>query len=94
MVTSIILMNVERKEINHVAEQLADVHGITEVYSVSGKYDLIAIARVKTNDDLANLVTQTILQIEPITKTETMLAFKAYSKHDLEAMFSIGMQSC
>ncbi|NLD37813.1 MAG: Lrp/AsnC family transcriptional regulator [Desulfatiglans sp.] len=91
MVTSIILMNVERKNINQVAEQLADVNGITEVYSVSGKYDLIAIARVKTNEDLANLVTKTILQIEPITRTETMLAFKAYSKHDLEAIFSIGM---
>jgi DNA-binding Lrp family transcriptional regulator len=84
-------MNVERKNINQVAEQLADVNGITEVYSVSGKYDLIAIARVKTNEDLANLVTKTILQIEPITRTETMLAFKAYSKHDLEAIFSIGM---
>jgi DNA-binding Lrp family transcriptional regulator len=91
MVTSIILMNVERKKINQVAEQLADVTGITEVYSVSGKYDLVAIARVKTNEDLANLVTKTILQIEPITRTETMLAFKAYSKHDLEAIFSIGM---
>lgn len=91
MVTSIILMNVERKNINQVAEQLADVSGITEVYSVSGKYDLVAIARVKTNEDLANLVTKTILQIEPITRTETMLAFKAYSKHDLEAIFSIGM---
>ncbi|MBN1904367.1 MAG: Lrp/AsnC ligand binding domain-containing protein [Deltaproteobacteria bacterium] len=91
MVTSIILMNVERKNINQVAEQLADVAGITEVYSVSGKYDLVAIARVKTNEDLANLVTKTILQIEPITRTETMLAFKAYSKHDLEAIFSIGM---
>lgn len=91
MVTSVILMNVERKNINQVAEQLADVTGITEVYSVSGKYDLIAIARVKTNEDLANLVTKTILQIEPITRTETMLAFKAYSKHDLEAIFSIGM---
>jgi DNA-binding Lrp family transcriptional regulator len=84
-------MNVERKNINQVAEQLADVPGITEVYSVSGKYDLIAIARVKTNEELANLVTKTILQIEPITRTETMLAFKAYSKHDLEAIFSIGM---
>ncbi|NLA74991.1 MAG: Lrp/AsnC family transcriptional regulator [Deltaproteobacteria bacterium] len=91
MVTSIILMNVERNKINEVAVQLADVSGITEVYSVSGAYDLVAIARVKTNEDLADLVTKTVLQIEAITKTETMLAFKAYSKHDLEAMFSIGM---
>lgn len=91
MVTSIILMNVERKEINNVAEQLADTKGITEVYSVSGKYDLIAIVRVKTNEALADLVTKKISQIEAVTQTETMLAFKTYSKHDLEAMFNIGM---
>lgn len=91
MVTSIILMNVERKQINQVAEQLSDTKGITEVYSVSGKYDLIAIVRVKTNENLSDLVTKEILQIEAITKTETMLAFKAYSKHDLEEMFNIGM---
>lgn len=91
MVTSLILMNIERKEINNVAEQLAITNGISEVYSVSGKYDLIAIARVKTSDDLASLVTQKLSQIDAITKTETMLAFKAYSKHDLEAMFNIGM---
>lgn len=91
MVTSLILMNIERKEINNVAEQLAITNGISEVYSVSGKYDLIAIARVKTSDDLASLVTQKLSQIDAITKTETMLAFKVYSKHDLEAMFNIGM---
>ncbi len=91
MITSIILMNVERKQINQVAEKLAETAGITEVYSVSGKYDLIAVVRVKTNEDLANLVTKQILQIEAITRTETMLAFKAYSKHDLEAMFNVGM---
>lgn len=91
MVTSVILMNVERKEINQVAEQLAATEGISEVYSVSGKYDLIAIVRVKTNEDLSDLVTKKILQIETITRTETMLAFKAYSKHDLESMFNVGM---
>lgn len=91
MVTSLILMNIERKEINNVAEQLATTAGISEVYSVSGKYDLIAIVRVKTSDDLASLVTQKLSQIDAITKTETMLAFKVYSKHDLEAMFNIGM---
>lgn len=91
MINSIILMNVERKQINEVAEELAELSGISEVYSVSGKYDLIAVVRVKTNDDLADLVTKKILQIEAITKTETMLAFKAYSRHDLESMFNVGM---
>ena len=91
MVTSIILINAERNKINVVAEQLQAITGISEVYSVSGKYDLIAIVRVKTNDDLANLVTKQMLAIDGIDKTETMLAFQAFSRHDLEAMFAVGM---
>lgn len=91
MVTSFILMNVERTKINEVAEQLEGTPGISEVYSVSGNYDLIAIVRVATNEDLANLVTKKMQAIKEIQKTETMLAFKAYSRHDLESMFSVGM---
>ena len=91
MVTSIILINAERNRINEVAEQLQAITGVSEVYSVSGKYDLIAIVRVKTNDDLANLVTKQMLAIDGIVKTETMLAFQAFSRHDLEAMFAVGM---
>ncbi len=91
MITSIVLINTERTKINEVAEQLTEMEGISEVYSVSGNYDLIAIVRVKSNDDLANLVTKKLLLINYILKSETMLAFKAYSRHDLEAMFAIGM---
>jgi len=91
MVTSIILINAERNKINDIAEQLQTIAGVSEVYSVSGKYDLVAIVRVKTNDDLANLVTKKMLMIGGIVKTETMLAFQAYSRHDLEAMFAVGM---
>jgi DNA-binding Lrp family transcriptional regulator len=91
MVTSIILINAERSKINEVAEQLAALDGISEVYSVSGNYDLIAIARVPSNDDLANLVTKKMVSIDSILKSETALAFKAFSRHDLEAMFDVGM---
>ncbi|MEZ5477773.1 MAG: Lrp/AsnC ligand binding domain-containing protein [Thiolinea sp.] len=91
MVTSIILINTERGEVNSVAEQLADMPGVSEVYSVSGNYDLIAMVRVENNDALADLVTNHIRPLKTITQTETMLAFKAYSQHDLEAMFSIGL---
>ena len=91
MVTSIILINAERSKINEVAEQLAALEGISEVYSVSGNYDLIAIARVPSNDDLANLVTKKMVSIDSILKSETALAFKAFSRHDLEAMFAVGM---
>ena len=89
MVTSIILMDVERNRVNEIAEQLAEMSEISEVYSVTGQYDLVAIVRVKTNNDLAALVTQHLVNVNGITRTDTMLAFKAYSKHDLEAMFAV-----
>lgn len=89
MVTAIVLLKVERHQIKETAEQLAEMAGISEVYSVSGMYDLVAIVRVKTNDELAELVTQHMLQIDAIEDTETMLAFKAYSQHDLDAMFAV-----
>lgn len=89
MLTAIILINVERHKVNEIGEQLADMRAISEVYSVSGHYDLIAIVRVERNDDLAELVTNHLLKIDGIEKTETLLAFKAYSRHDLEAMFTV-----
>lgn len=91
MVTSIILINAERSKINEVAEMLVEMEGISEVYSVSGLYDLVAIARVHTTDELADLVTNHLLKIDSILKTDTLLAFQTFSRHDLEAMFSIGI---
>ncbi len=86
-------MTVERTSINEVAAQLVELDEISEVYSVSGKYDLIAIVRVKTNERLSQLVTGKLRNIDNILSTETMLAFKAYSRHDLESMFSLGLDS-
>jgi DNA-binding Lrp family transcriptional regulator len=91
MVTSIILINAERTRINDIAGQLQETKGVSEVYSVSGSYDLVAIIRVGNNDDLAELVTEKMNRIDGILHTETMLAFKAYSRHDLESMFALGM---
>lgn len=90
MVTAIVLLTVDRAKINEVANQLADMDGITEVYSVAGEYDLVAIIRVKENDQLAELVTNHMLKVEGITRSETLIALRVYSRHDLEAMFSIG----
>ena len=84
-------MNVERTKINEVADQLVEFEGISEVYSVSGKYDLVAVVRVKTNDDLSTLVTRKLRNVDNILGTETMLAFQTFSKHDLESMFSVGL---
>ncbi len=89
MVTAIILINAERTKINDAAEQLAEIDSISEVYSVSGKYDLVAMVRVKSNEELSDLVTNQLKTVVGITHTETMLAFRAYSRHDLDAMFSI-----
>jgi len=91
MVTAIVLLNVAHGQINEVAERLAGLTGVSEVYSVGGRYDLVAIIRVRTNEDLADLVTAQMLKIEPIEQTETLIAFRAYSRHDLEAMFSVGL---
>lgn len=93
MVNSIILFNVERDKINEVAEQLVNLDGISEVYSVSGRFDLVAIIRVPKDDDLADLVTRRMATIQGIQKTESMIAFKAYSQHDLDRMFSIGFEA-
>jgi DNA-binding Lrp family transcriptional regulator len=90
MVTAMVLINTDRYRVNEVAEKLADIKGISEVYSVAGAYDLIAIIRVSTNDELAEVVTSRIVGIEGIAKTETLIAFRAFSRHDLETMFSVG----
>lgn len=92
MVTAIVLLNTKRGKVNSVAEKLAAIEGITEVYSLAGKYDLAVIIRVKDNDAMAELVTEHMLKVEGITKSETHMAFRVYSRHDLEGMFSIGLK--
>jgi DNA-binding Lrp family transcriptional regulator len=91
MVTALVLLNVSRDKVNSVAETLADMDGISEVYSVAGRYDLTVIIRVKDNDQLAELVTNHMLKVEGILKSETLVAFRVHSRHDLESMFSIGL---
>jgi DNA-binding Lrp family transcriptional regulator len=90
MVSAIVLLSVEREGINEVAERLAGLDGVSEVYSVAGRYDLVAILRVSTNEQLADLVTGKMLKLDGIRDTETLIAFRAYSRHDLEAAFTLG----
>ena len=92
MVTALVLLNVERKQVNKIANDISEIKGVSEVYSVSGTYDLACIIRTISNEDLAEIVTNKMLQIEGILKSETMLAFKCFSPHDLESMFSIGLK--
>jgi len=91
MVIAVVLLNTERGMINEVAGALAGMEGISEVYSVAGQYDLVAILRVPDNEALAELVTNKMLHVEGISDSETLIAFRVFSQHDLESMFSIGM---
>ncbi len=92
MVTAIVLMSVERGQVNATAEALADLKQISEVYSVGGRYDLVAVIRVRTNEELAETVTKHLAGLKAIRNTETLIAFRSYSRHDLEAMFSLGLE--
>jgi DNA-binding Lrp family transcriptional regulator len=92
MVSAVILLVVEKTKVNEVAEQLVDLAGITEVYSVAGQYDLVAVARVRDNDAIADAVTRQMLKIEGIVRSETLIAFRVFSRYDLERIFSIGAE--
>ena len=90
MVTAIVLMNADRMQIKDVAQKLVDMHQVTEVFSVAGRYDLIAMVRVKSIEEEADTITEKIGSLRGITATENLIAFQTYSRHDLEHMFSIG----
>jgi len=91
MVTALVLLTVSRDRVNEIAEKLADMKGISEVYSIAGRYDLSVIIRARDNDHLSDIVTHHMLKVEGIITSETLVAFRVYSKHDLEGMFSVGM---
>jgi len=92
MVNAIVLLEVERDKISSVAEKLVDMKGISEVYSVAGRYDLAVIIRTKNKDELAELVTNQLHKVGGITKSETLISFRVYSKYELERIFSVGME--
>lgn len=89
MVTAIILIKAERGAVEKASQGLLKVKGITEVYSVAGEYDIAAVARVRQNEELAKLVTEDMLGIEGIARTETLIAFRQYSHFDLASMFDL-----
>ena len=90
MTHAIVLIEAEREAIPRLGGALADVDGVAEAYSVTGEWDFVAIVRVTRHEALADVVTTRIGQLEGVTRTQTMVAFEVFSRHDLEAMFSIG----
>jgi DNA-binding Lrp family transcriptional regulator len=90
MVTAIVFVNAEIARIPEVAEQIAALSGVSEVYSVTGTIDLIAMIRVANHDQIAEVVADKLNKVPGVVSTETHIAFRAYSAHDLEAAFSLG----
>jgi DNA-binding Lrp family transcriptional regulator len=92
MVTTFVLISARPPRIAALAEELADLDDVSEVYSVAGDYDLVAVVRVRHHDDLADVVTKHIAALDGIERTQTLVAFRAYSRRDLEAMWAIGTE--
>jgi DNA-binding Lrp family transcriptional regulator len=90
VVNAIVLIKAERGAVNQVAQALIALEGINEVFSVAGRYDLVAVLRAKSNEHVAEIVTKAVQETQGITDTETLLAFKTFSQSDVEAAFSIG----
>lgn len=90
MVSAIILLKVEPSHIKPLAERLAEFREISEVFSVAGTYDVVAVARVAKNEDLADLVTERLVKLHGIQASETLIAFRSYGRKEIEAGFSLG----
>ncbi len=91
MVTAIVLINAQTEMVSRVAEKLIELDGVKEVYSVAGRYDLVAIVRVSRNDELAKTIGDEARQLDGILKSETLIAFREFSRTDYEAGFDLGL---
>jgi DNA-binding Lrp family transcriptional regulator len=87
---AVVLIQAERNAMATLGGVLADVEGVAEAYSVTGEWDFVAIVRVRRHEELADVVAGNIGQLPGVMRTHTMVAFEAYSRHDLEALFSVG----
>lgn len=92
MITAFVLLSVQADRVHDVADTLAAFEGVAEVHSVAGRWDLVVVIRVRSNDELAGLVTEHIRAVAGILRSETLIGFKVVSRHDLDRMFSIGME--
>ena len=92
VITAIVMVSVEANRIPEVAEAIAGLDGISEVYSVAGDVDLIAIVRVKEFDAIAEVIAGRLSKVDGVLHTDTHIAFRAYSRHDLESTFSLGLE--
>jgi DNA-binding Lrp family transcriptional regulator len=87
---AIVLIKADRSAISSLGGELADIEGVAEAYSVTGEWDYVAILRLREHNQLNDIVTGKIVQLKGVVSTHTMVAFEVYSRHDLEALFSVG----
>jgi DNA-binding Lrp family transcriptional regulator len=93
VITAIVLIKTSVDRIPEIAEEIAALESVSEVFSVTGTYDLIAMVRVRRHEDVADVVADRLNKVPGVRSTETHIAFRAYSQHDLEAAFSIGLDN-
>jgi DNA-binding Lrp family transcriptional regulator len=91
VISAIVLINAEVDRIPEVAQAIAELDGVSEVYSVAGDADLIAMVRVRAHEELADVIADRLNKVNGVTGTSTHIAFRTYSRHDLEAAFSLGL---
>ena len=93
MITAIVMIDAATDAIPEVAEAVADLEGVSEVYSVAGDVDLIAVVRVREFEQIADVIAGRISKVPGVLETDTHIAFRSYSRHDLESAFSIGFDT-
>ena len=90
MITAVVLITASADSIPEIAEQVSASDGVSEVYSVAGDVDLVAMVRVRAHEELADVIAGRVSKVPGILSTQTLIAFRTYSKHDLEAAFALG----
>ncbi len=93
MITAIVMISAAVDQIPEVAQRIAELEDVSEVYSVAGDVDLVAMVRVRRHEDLHDAIAGRLNKVDGVQATQTLIAFQAYSRHDLEATFSLGMQA-
>ncbi|MDQ1635607.1 MAG: hypothetical protein QOJ32_2416 [Frankiaceae bacterium] len=92
MVTAVVLITASVEQIPELAQQIAELDGVSEVYSVTGEIDLVAMVRVRKQEQIAEVIADRLTKLPGVKRTETLIAFRTYSQHDLDAAFSIGVE--
>lgn len=93
MITAFVLIKTDSTRIPESAQEICEIEGISEVYSVTGEWDLIAIAKVAKHEDLADVIADRLSKVKSVVSTTTQISFRAYSRNDLDAAFSLGLEN-